>query len=136
MPFISKLQERFPDLEYRPIPKASDHPLFHYNGFQTEVITLPQGHIKSEGYRALTTPVLFERDTPIRVRDGVNLYADIFRPVTESVKVPAIIPWSPYGKTGTGEYKSLRSVKQRPFIQTGTRATELRLHGAIPRWYP
>ena len=39
------------------------------------------------------------------MRDGVNLYADVFRPADESYKVPAIIPWSPYGKSGTGFFQ-------------------------------
>ncbi|OJJ34685.1 hypothetical protein ASPWEDRAFT_171524 [Aspergillus wentii DTO 134E9] len=34
---------------------------------------------------------------------GVTLYADIFRRVnTDTEKAPAIIPWSSYGKTGSG----------------------------------
>lgn len=37
------------------------------------------------------------------MRDGIRIYADIFRPhgITQD-KLPVIIPWSPYGKTGTG----------------------------------
>lgn len=40
------------------------------------------------------------------MRDGVTIYTDIFRPAnTDHEKVPALIAWSPYGKTGTGPYQ-------------------------------
>lgn len=46
---------------------------------------------------------IYERDQAITVRDGTRLYADIFRPeISDSKPVPCILPWSPYGKTGTG----------------------------------
>src|SRR6185503_215635 len=41
--------------------------------------------------------VLFERDVAIPMRDGVRLYADVFRPASGE-KVPAIVTWAPYGK--------------------------------------
>jgi predicted acyl esterase len=37
------------------------------------------------------------------MRDGVKLYSDIFHP-TGPVKVPAIVMWSPYGKSGNGRF--------------------------------
>jgi hypothetical protein len=37
------------------------------------------------------------------MRDGTKIYADIFRLAAHAdVKVPALLPWSPYGKTGQG----------------------------------
>ena len=44
----------------------------------------------SEGIR-------IERDVRVPMRDGVILYTDIFRP-EGAEDIPAIIPWSPYGK--------------------------------------
>ena len=41
--------------------------------------------------------MIIERDVAIPMRDGVKLYADIFRPVDER-PVPPIIAWTPYGK--------------------------------------
>lgn len=48
--------------------------------------------------------VSWEQDRAIEMRDGVKLYADVFRPANTNGtgRVPAIIPWSPYGKVGTG----------------------------------
>ncbi len=41
--------------------------------------------------------MFIERDVAIVMRDGVTLYADVFRP-DEDVEVPAILCWGPYGK--------------------------------------
>jgi uncharacterized protein len=41
--------------------------------------------------------MIIERDVVIPMRDGVKLYADIFRPPDER-PVPPIIAWTPYGK--------------------------------------
>ena len=35
------------------------------------------------------------------MRDGVTLYTDVFQP-SSGEQVPVIIPWSPYGKVGSG----------------------------------
>lgn len=41
--------------------------------------------------------ILMERDVVVTMRDGVNIYTDIYRP-EGAVNVPAIVAWSPYGK--------------------------------------
>ena len=41
--------------------------------------------------------MIIERDVAIPMRDGVKLYADVFRPANEK-PVPPIIAWTPYGK--------------------------------------
>jgi len=46
-----------------------------------------------------------ERDVTVPMRDGVNIYTDIFRPENVAAgarALPAIIAWSPYGKHQTG----------------------------------
>ncbi|MFC1901471.1 CocE/NonD family hydrolase [Chloroflexota bacterium] len=41
--------------------------------------------------------ICYERDVAVKMRDGVTIYTDVYRP--EGVtNVPAIIAWSPYGK--------------------------------------
>ena len=65
--------------------------------------TLPKGWTKDQGRRALTADMIWEKDVRIPLRDGIELLADVFRPVSsEQEPVPAIMPWSPYGKTGSG----------------------------------
>jgi predicted acyl esterase len=77
--------------------------VFTYNGFQPgKVDQLPRGHVKEPGYQAFPVDVTWEHDQAIPMRDGVTIYGDVFRPSDEGNKVPAIIPWSPYGKVGSG----------------------------------
>ena len=44
--------------------------------------------------------VTVERDVPCRLRDGVTLYADVYRPA-EGGPHPVLLMRTPYGKTGT-----------------------------------
>ncbi|KAK0388750.1 hypothetical protein NLU13_4993 [Sarocladium strictum] len=101
-----KIQELFSDVVYTKITPAPEHPHYHYAGFHPgHRQILEPGHVRAPGRRPFGVPTIFERDQAITVRDGIRLYADIFRPATsdeEKKPVPAIIPWSPYGKTGTG----------------------------------
>ncbi|KAJ5725008.1 alpha/beta-hydrolase [Penicillium malachiteum] len=62
---------------------------------------LPAGYIKSSGSRALPNATRFEHNQVYETRDGKKLRVDIFRPVTDD-PVPAILMWSPYGKSSTG----------------------------------
>ncbi len=41
--------------------------------------------------------IICDRDQAVKMRDGVTIYCDIFRPDTEE-KVPVIISWTSYGK--------------------------------------
>ena len=47
--------------------------------------------------------MIVERDLPITLRDGVVIYADVFRPEDERPAAP-IIAWGPYGKHGHTKY--------------------------------
>ena len=100
---MPKIQEQFSDAIFKKLTPAPEHPIYNYKGFEPGSSVIKKGHVRSEGYRTFPIDVFFDRDVEIPVRDGVKLYADIFRPVdSDAAKVPAIIPWSPYGKTGTG----------------------------------
>lgn len=72
-----------------------------YRGFKQETVTLPKGTIAEEGYMPLPCDIVFERDVPVKLRDGITIYTDIFRPVTDEA-IPAIVAWGPYGKNGSG----------------------------------
>ena len=80
---------------------SPDAPDSNYAGFNPSSTVLPKGHQKAPGNRALRANTVYDRDVAIGLRDGVKLRADIFRPEGED-KVPAMLAWSPYGKTGTG----------------------------------
>lgn len=47
--------------------------------------------------------VLIETDVAIVLRDGVTIYADVYRPSDEK-PVPPLIAWGPYGKHGHTRY--------------------------------
>lgn len=50
------------------------------------------------GYRQeRRNSLIFEKNIPISLRDGVEIYADIYRPDIAE-KLPILLSWSPYGK--------------------------------------
>lgn len=68
-------------------------------GFREEV--LPAGWTSQEGSLPLPCDIHASHDVKVTVRDGANLYIDIYRPNT-SERVPAILAWSPFGKKFNG----------------------------------
>jgi hypothetical protein len=83
--------------------QPTDSPLSQWTGLRPETSTLFAGHVKERGRRAFSADALFERDAVIPLRDGNSLRADIFRPArADQGRVPALVVWSPYGKTGSG----------------------------------
>jgi predicted acyl esterase len=68
-----------------------------YTGFRQERLLLKKGSIRLKGYMPLPCDIVLERDVAITLRDGVTIYADIFRPADDG-KHPAIMAMSPYGK--------------------------------------
>ncbi|KAJ5355917.1 hypothetical protein N7517_010526 [Penicillium concentricum] len=102
---VEEHQNKHPDLEWHQLPTPEAHPRYTYHGFQPGRIILSTGHVRSPGRRPFTAHTILDKDVSIPMRDGIKLYADIFRPCSPEggeQKVPAIIPWSPYGKTGNG----------------------------------
>lgn len=80
-----------------------DSPLSQWTGLRPETLTLPVGHVKESGRRAFVADTIFEKDVVIPLRDGHSLRADVFRPAGhDHDRVPALVVWSPYGKTGSG----------------------------------
>lgn len=52
--------------------------------------------------------IICEQDVEITMRDGVKIYVDIFRPITEE-RIPAILAWSGYGKQPRYERPDLKT---------------------------
>jgi putative CocE/NonD family hydrolase len=93
---------RFTPLKH--IPRY--HPRFQYEGFQPGVSKqIPRGHVLHEGFCAFPTDTTLDIDAAVPMRDGVNIYTNVYRPAN-GTKQPALIAWSPYGKSsgGTGAY--------------------------------
>ena len=60
--------------------------------------------------QAQQLPVTIERDVPAKMRDGVVLKADIYRPKADG-KYPVILQRSPYNKTATPVYQPKFAMK-------------------------
>jgi len=54
--------------------------------------------------------IICEQDVGVKMRDGVMIYADIYRPEDETKKIPVILSWSPFGKRpfeGAGDWQAM-----------------------------
>lgn len=71
-----------------------------YPGFDPHREILPAGYQLQPCRMPLPCAMLLEQDVAIPVRDGVTLYADIYRPVDETQPVPVILAWGSWGKRG------------------------------------
>lgn len=78
------------------------------SGFEPGTRTLPAGFQIAPQFAALPVDIVFEKDVPVTLRDGVTIHIDVFRPVGAE-KVPVIIAWSPYGK-GQGTSASVMGI--------------------------
>ncbi len=87
------------EVQYRPQPPL-DAPGSNFPGFKPGETVLHKGYKYQPGRLALKQDMIFDRDVAIKMRDGVTLYADVYRPVGKG-KVPAIIC---YGADGKGSH--------------------------------
>jgi predicted acyl esterase len=70
--------------------------------------TLKAGFKVAPPFRPIPVDIVFEKDVAVKLRDGVTIYVDVFRPAGTQ-KVPVIVAWSPYGK-GQGTSMSVMGV--------------------------
>lgn len=85
------------------LPSPENHSGYVYSGFKPGTTVLEKGHVREPGRRPFGRDTIFDRDVGVVLRDGVTLYTDVFRPAdSDTNKVPAILLWGPYGKTGNG----------------------------------
>ena len=70
--------------------------------------TFPAGFRAAPPFRALPVDVVLDKDVAVRLRDGVTIHVDVFRPAGAD-PVPVIVAWSPYGK-GQGTSVSVMGV--------------------------
>jgi predicted acyl esterase len=94
---------------------TNSNPNFHHwwTDLNPSRTVLPKGWQRDPDRLALKEDLIWEKDVQIPLRDGVKLRADIFRPAKfDGTKLPALLPWSPYGKTGSGMFfRLLRTVR-------------------------
>lgn len=101
---ITEKMKFSPSFEY--IDNGIEHGVL--SPFEPKEIILEKGEQIAEGFKPLTCTIKMLKDVPVKMRDGVTIYTDIYLPVTEE-NVPVLIAWSPYGKSaGTApRYKNL-----------------------------
>jgi predicted acyl esterase len=90
-----------------PVPYRKAAPLDNqrgrYTGFKPGTMLLKKGSIRRKGAKPLPIDIIFERDVPVKLRDGIVMYTDVFRPVGNGT-YPGIIGWGPYGKEIGGQH--------------------------------
>ncbi|KAF4548395.1 Hypothetical protein D9617_28g065010 [Elsinoe fawcettii] len=91
------------DVAIGPVISPGDPKGGPYDPFNPSKTIFSKGHRRNERKAPFKVDTIFEKDIVLPMRDGIRLYADVFRPVIEE-KVPAIVIWSPYGKTGNGPH--------------------------------
>jgi len=92
-------------LPSEPLPAARSGVLTR---FDPGIRTLEAGFQIAPQFRALPVDIVFEKDVAVRLRDGVTIYVDVFRPVGVET-VPVIVAYSPYGK-GQGTSLSVMGI--------------------------
>jgi uncharacterized protein len=70
-----------------------------YAKFEPGTRVLPAGFQTTPQFQPLPVDIVFEKDVAVTMRDGVTIYVDVLRPAGTE-KVPVVIAWSPYGKSG------------------------------------
>lgn len=100
LPRLTMVVDQAPIIKRIPVPPV-EHQKHHYVGSIPSQQVLKAGTVLNAGHRALASDLLLEQDVAIRMRDGVTLYADVYRPPgAKAGTVPAIIAGGPFGKTG------------------------------------
>ena len=70
-----------------------------FSAFEPGTRTLRKGFQVAPIFQPLPVDIVFEKDVPVVLRDGITIYVDILRPAGASEPLPVIIAWSPYGKS-------------------------------------
>ena len=67
---------------------------------ETGVHHLPAGQRIHPLFEPLLTDITLHKNVLLALRDTTKIYVDIYLPAATSGKIPALVAWSPYGKTG------------------------------------
>lgn len=71
-----------------------------YEKPQQETKILAAGWRLTHAHAPFQVQTVWEKNVPVKMRDGCQIYVDVFRPQNSTAdKVPALLAWSPYGKS-------------------------------------
>lgn len=87
------------ELLFRPLKDPASNS--RYDGDEASEQLLPAGFQRTPENRPFAVATVYSKDIEVKMRDGTILKGDIFRPEGAG-PVPALLPWSPYGKSGRG----------------------------------
>lgn len=92
--------------------------------FETVSRVLSRGWTEQDGVRPMAVDTIWDKDQPIKLRDGTVIYCDVFRPASsEDTPVPALIAWGPFGKSSNGEMLSCVLLSARQLAELTSRRT-------------
>ena len=94
---VKLVKEKFGDEEIEVIYKKARNPVSPSAGESADISAF--GFCPDLNTRTyIAAPgIVCEQDVPVKMRDGITIYTDIFRPAG-AVDVPAIVNWSYFGK--------------------------------------
>jgi len=92
-------KEKFGDVELETIYRETKRPLPSYEGIDLAARGATFSFVSPFNPRTyIAEPgIICDQDVAVKMRDGVTIYADIYRPAGQT-DIPVIISWSPFGK--------------------------------------
>jgi predicted acyl esterase len=85
-------------------PLASPEDAAFYDGPDPRTQHIKAGWRKAPELASFQVDTIWDKDVSVAMHDGIRIRTDIFRPAhSETAKVPALVAWSPYGKSGRGK---------------------------------
>ena len=94
---LKKKKEKFGDVELETIYRETRRPAPLDEGATHALATFGFCPPLERRTYLAEDGIICEQDVPVKMRDGIIIYADIYRPVDET-NIPAIISWSMFGK--------------------------------------
>ena len=101
--------------------------------FEPGTKVLKKGFQLAPRFKPLECDIILEKDVPVKMRDGVTIYTDILRPITDE-KVPGIIAWSPYGKS-SGNAPRYAGIFSLVGLPDSTVSGLQKFEGPDPAWW-
>lgn len=114
-----------------PYDEANEQGLF--SRFEPGTRTLPAGFQVQPRFLPLPVDIVLEKDVAVTLRDGVTIYVDVLRPAGTE-KVPAIVAWSPYGKS-RGNAPRYTGIFELLGMDTGTVSGLMKFEGPDPAFW-
>ncbi|MFC8231354.1 CocE/NonD family hydrolase [Streptomyces sp. NPDC057287] len=103
------------------------------SGFEPGTRTLEAGFRIAPPFKPLPVDIVFEKDVPVTLRDGVTIHVDLFRPAGAE-KAPVIVAWSPYGK-GQGTSASVMGIFGMVGLDNGIVSGLAKFEGPDPAYW-